>query len=68
MLAIQILFDVTLCYWVHSSQHSFVLQFFVIAILQTALNRTIHPSVCMYETTLEPLKSEDSSLLGCFAV
>jgi hypothetical protein len=67
LLIIQILLDVTLCYWVHSSQHSFVLHF-LITILQIALNRMIHPSVCMYETTLEPLKSEDSSLLGCFAV
>jgi len=48
LLTIQILLDVTLCYWVHSSQHSFVLHFFVITILQIALNRTIHPSVCMY--------------------
>jgi len=53
LLTIQILLDVTLCYWVHSSQHSFVLNFFVIAILQIALNRTIYPSVCMYVTTLD---------------
>jgi len=69
LLTIQILLDVTLCYWVQSSQHSCVLHFFVIAILQSALNRTIHPSVCMYVWNNSwPQKSDESCLLGCFAV